>query len=104
MGAIGPYEFQGKFVWTDGPFAFSSGKFVWTNGAESSSKVSSETGSGPWMALMTKLILPKHFFWKSCLCNHFGRNGSVTLYGLFSPAMGSSERALHFIGREVTRR
>ena len=25
--------------------------------------------------IITKLILPKHFFLKSCLCNHFGRNG-----------------------------
>ena len=24
LGAIGPYEFQGKFVWTNGPFAFFS--------------------------------------------------------------------------------
>ena len=37
---IGPYEFQGKFVWTNGPFALFSGTFVWTDGAESSSKVS----------------------------------------------------------------
>ena len=37
LGAIGPYKFQRKFVWT--------------NGDESSSKVSPETGIGPWMAL-----------------------------------------------------
>ena len=49
--SIGPYEFQGKFVWTNGPFAFFSGKFVWTDGAESLSKVSPKTGLGPWMAL-----------------------------------------------------
>ena len=26
--------------------------------------------------IITKLILPKHLFLKSCLCNHLGRNGS----------------------------
>ena len=46
LGAIGPYEFQGKFVWTNGHFAAFSRKFVWTDGAESSSKVSPETGFG----------------------------------------------------------
>ena len=51
LGAIGPYELHGKFVWTNGPFALLSGKFVWTNGDESSSKVSPETGIGPWIAL-----------------------------------------------------
>ena len=60
MGAIGPYEFQGKFVWTNGTFALFSGKFVWTNGAESSSKVSPETGIGPWMALPN---MGRLFFW-----------------------------------------
>ena len=53
LGAIGPFEFQGKLVWTNGPFALSLGTFVWTNGSESSSKVSPKTGIGPWMALHT---------------------------------------------------
>ena len=57
LGAIGLHEFQGKFIWTNGPFALFSGKFVWTNGAESSSKVSPETGIGPWMALPRELFL-----------------------------------------------
>ena len=47
-------ELQGKFVWINEPFALFSGKLVWTNGAESSSKVSLETGIGPWMALPRK--------------------------------------------------
>ena len=51
LAAIGPYEFQGKFVWTNGPFALFSRKFIWTNGTESSSKVSTETGIGPLMVL-----------------------------------------------------
>ena len=29
LGAIGPYEFQGEIVWTNGPFASFSGKFAW---------------------------------------------------------------------------
>ena len=28
LGATGPDEFQGTFVWTHGPFALFSGKFV----------------------------------------------------------------------------
>ena len=51
LGAVSPFEFQGKFVWTNGPFALFSGKFVRTNGPKSSPKVSPETGIGPWMAL-----------------------------------------------------
>ena len=51
LRAIGPYEFQGKLVWTNAPFALFSGKFVWTNGTECSSIVCAETGIGPWMAL-----------------------------------------------------
>ena len=34
LGAIGPYEFLGKFIWTSDPFALFSRKFVGTNGAE----------------------------------------------------------------------
>ena len=39
LGVIGPYEFQGKFAWTNGSFALFSGTFAWTNGAESLSNV-----------------------------------------------------------------
>ena len=55
------YEFQGKIVWTNGPFAFFSGKFVCTNGAESSSKVSPETGPDPWMALPSRKTFQPEF-------------------------------------------
>ena len=51
------------------PFAFFSGKFVWTNGAESSSKVSPETGSGPWMALPNF-----HFFFSLRSCRSLSVN------------------------------
>ena len=46
LGAI-----QGKFVWTNGPLCLVLRRFVWTDGAESSSKVYTETGIGPRMAL-----------------------------------------------------
>ena len=50
-GAIGPYEYQGKSVWTDPLVPCFQRKSVWTNGAESLPKVSLETGIDPWMAL-----------------------------------------------------
>ena len=40
LSAIGPYEFRGKFIWTNHWSIPFPGKFVWTNGSESSSKVS----------------------------------------------------------------
>ena len=45
LGAIGPYEFQGNFVWTNPQLPCFQGKSVWTNGPESMSKVSPETGA-----------------------------------------------------------
>ena len=51
MGAIGPYEFQGKSVWTNPLVSCFQGESVWTNGPASLPKVSTETGIGPWMAL-----------------------------------------------------
>ena len=51
LGAIGPYQFQEKSVWTNPSVPCFPGKSVWTNGAESLSKVPHETGPSPWMAL-----------------------------------------------------
>ena len=42
-----------------GPYEF-LGKFVWTNGSESSSKVSPYTGIGPWMALLSQTFSGSH--------------------------------------------
>ena len=50
LGAIGPYEFQGKVTWTNPIGALFKGKSVRTNGPESV-KITLQTGIGPWMAL-----------------------------------------------------
>ena len=38
-------------MWTNPLVPCFQGRYVWTNGPESSSKVSPETGVGPWTAL-----------------------------------------------------
>ena len=67
LGATGPYEFQGNFVWTNDPFALFSKKIVWTNGAESSSKVSPEAGVGPppWSVVPRDYLLGRRWVPKS---------------------------------------
>ena len=52
LGIIGPYEFQGKFVWTNLLVPRFQGKSVWTNGPESSQK------SSPRLAVVHGLALP----------------------------------------------
>ena len=49
LGAIGPYEFQVKPVWSNLLAPCLQRKSVWTNGPERSSQVVPETGIGPWM-------------------------------------------------------
>ena len=58
-GAIGPYEFQGRSVWTNRLMPCFQGESVWTNGAESSSIVSPETSIGPRMALPEILFISR---------------------------------------------
>ena len=61
LQAIGPYEFQGKSIWTNPLVPCFEGKSVWTNGSESSSKFSPEIGIGPWMALPSACPFQKAF-------------------------------------------
>ena len=73
LSAIGPYQFRGKFVWTNHWSIPFPGKFVWTNGPESSSKVSPCTGIGPWMAL------PSGNFYGNSLRHRFFCNSHALL-------------------------
>ena len=51
FGHIGPYEFQGKSIWTNRWVPCFQEESAWTDGRESSSKDSPQTGTAPCMAL-----------------------------------------------------
>ena len=60
LGAIGPYECQENFVWTNPLVSCYHGKSVWTDGPESLSKVPPENGMGPQMTLPNHAALIQH--------------------------------------------
>ena len=63
LGAIGPYEFQGKSAWTNRLVpCFFSGEICHDNGPESSSKFPPETGIVPQMALPSSSAISPLFY------------------------------------------